>query len=203
MKTFTFLGLMTFAISFVYGQDFTVSGGVYDDSGNPVVGVVINITGTGTTTYSGTEITNAGGLFAHVISGGATSGPNQTWQMTIDSCGTSTVFTYDFMNNQGSSSTYMEDSIIMNCTSTANLSNLSLESNFEVTHVPMSNIFKVSAFELSSPTSLRVYNSLGVAVITDEIQEKVTQIDLEKLRTGIYFVVIEPNGEKLTQKILK
>lgn len=203
MKKFTLSGLMILAINLIYAQGFTVSGGIYDDSDNPVPGVVVNINGTGMTVYSGTETTGADGLFTHVITDGAVAGPNQTWQMTIDSCGTSTVFTYDFMNNQGTTSAYSEDSIIMNCAPSASVSDLSLENSFEVLHAPMSNSLFVKTSELNNSTNLRVYNSLGVAVITDKIQEKVTQIDLEKLKTGIYFVVIESNGEKMTQKILK
>jgi hypothetical protein len=67
---------------------------------------------------------------------------------------------------------------------------------------PSSGIFTLAAEGLNGQADLKIVNALGQIVYKAHLSKESIQIDLSEYSTGIYFAVIEAEGQKTVRKII-
>jgi hypothetical protein len=76
-----------------------------------------------------------------------------------------------------------------------------LSQNLKISPNPVNDIFTVSFSE--NLKAVEIYNTLGQKIITKNVSDKETKIDLTSQNSGIYFVKVFSETGNTTQKIIK
>ncbi|HET6992619.1 MAG TPA: T9SS type A sorting domain-containing protein, partial [Bacteroidia bacterium] len=83
------------------------------------------------------------------------------------------------------------------------LSNGIINSDVEVFPNPFSNSVTVATDNPQAKADLKIYNLLGEEVYSSVITNQKTEIDLQSLQSGIYFIRITSGDRTITKKIVK
>ena len=102
----------------------------------------------------------------------------------------------------------MDNSLAENWIAISSLQNLSISNNnidlsLFVYPTPTQNILHLSATNGIEIQSIQVLNLSGQTVITRNLNKKRVSLNISKLTSGMYFILIKLNNETVIKKIIK
>jgi hypothetical protein len=140
--------------------------------------------------------------------------PNYTWSsspaagisntaavnpsITFTSAG---VYTISLAANNGSATSTTSHTITITACGVGIAEHILFDQNIVLYPNPASDKINIEAANLSSYT-YKITNLLGKVVLTEEVNNRATSIDISGINKGIYFLSVESNGQNATRKII-